>query len=48
MIIDELTNHLYDKFPWYILFVDDIILVDESLSEINYKLELPSYALQTK
>ena len=37
-IVDELTGHFYDR-P-YILFVDDIVLVDESLGGINYKLEL--------
>ena len=30
------------------LFVDDIILVDENLSEINYKRELWRQALETK
>ena len=38
--MDELTNHLHDRLPWYMLFADDIFLVDENLSEINYKLKL--------
>ena len=30
------------------LFADDIILINESLSEINYKLELWRHSLETK
>lgn len=30
----EFTGHIYDKPPWYKLFVDDIVSVDESSVEM--------------
>ena len=40
IVMDELTRGIQDEIPWYILFADDIILVDETRVEVNAKLEL--------
>ena len=39
LIMDELTDYIQEKVPWYILFADDIVLVDESRDDVNAKLE---------
>jgi len=39
-VIDELTRAIQDEIPWYILFADDIVLVDETRAGVNVKLEL--------
>jgi len=28
-VMDEVTTKIQDKVPWFIIFVDDIILIDE-------------------
>lgn len=48
LIINKFSNHLHDRILWYTLFIDDIILVDERLSENNYKLEVWRKNLETK
>ena len=40
LIIDELTTHIQEEVPWCMLFVDDIVLVDESRDAVNAKLEI--------
>ena len=39
LIMDELTAHIQEEVHWCILFVDDILLVDESRDGVNAKLE---------
>ena len=39
IVIDELTKKVQGEVPWYLLFVDDIVLIDESRSGLNEKLE---------
>ena len=39
IIMDELTRGIQNKVPWYMLFVDDIILIDETRDGLNDKLE---------
>ena len=46
--MDELTGHLHDKPPLCMLFADDVVLVDESLSGINCRLDLWRQTLETK
>jgi len=29
LVMDELTRHIQGEMPWYMLFTDDIILIDE-------------------
>lgn len=31
---------IYDEVPWYILFADDIILIDVSQSGVNSRFEV--------
>jgi len=38
--MDELTLAIQDEIPWCLLFVDDIVLVDETRARVNVKLEL--------
>ena len=38
--MDEFTRVIQDEIPWYMLFVDDIVLVDETRDRVNTKLEV--------
>lgn len=40
LIIDDITKHIKHEVLWCLLCGDDIVLIDESRAEINYKLEL--------
>ena len=40
LVIDEVTRDIQGDIPWCILFVDDVVLVDESWQGVNTKLEL--------
>ena len=40
LAIDELTKHIQDDIRWYILFADDIVLIDETISGVNAKLDV--------
>jgi len=46
--MDELTRGIQDVLPWCILFVDDIVLVDESREGVNTKLEYWRDTLQVE
>lgn len=39
MIMDELTTHIQEEVPRYMLFVDHLVLVDELKDGMNAKLE---------
>ena len=39
LIIDEFTDHIQEEVPWYMLFANDIELVDKSRDGMNAKLE---------
>lgn len=39
LIIDEIIKSIQDEVSWCMLFVDDVVLVGESLKEVNYRLE---------
>lgn len=38
-MMDKLTRHIQGKVLWYILFVYDIVLIDETRGGINKRLE---------
>jgi len=39
IVMDELTKGIQDEKPWCMLFVDDIVLIDETREGVNTKLE---------
>jgi hypothetical protein len=40
LVMDEVIRDIQGGIPWYMLFVDDVILVDESRTGVDQKLEL--------
>ncbi|KAL4180956.1 hypothetical protein AMTRI_Chr12g234930 [Amborella trichopoda] len=46
--MDGLTKYLQDEVPWYMLFTDDIVLIDETQNDVNTKLEFWRDALEFK
>lgn len=40
LVMDEITKENQDKVPWYVLFVDDIVITDETKEGIKAKLEI--------
>ena len=46
--MDELTRHIKDVVPWCMLFVDDIVLVDETARGVNAKLEIWREVLKSR
>jgi len=48
IVMDELTRAIQDEIPWYMLFADDIVLVDETRVGVNAKLELWRQTLESR
>jgi len=48
IVMDELTRAIQDEIPWYMLFTDDIVLVDETRAGVNVKLELWRQTLESQ
>jgi hypothetical protein len=46
--MDEVTRDIQGNIPWYMLFADDVVLVDETREGVNGKLELWKDALELK
>ncbi|KAG2594592.1 hypothetical protein PVAP13_5KG006512 [Panicum virgatum] len=46
--MDEVTRDIQGEIPWYMLFADDVVLVDESRAGVNRKLELWRRTLESK
>ena len=46
--LDELTKHIQDDIPWCMLFADDIVLIDETKSGVNAKLDVWREVLESK
>lgn len=40
LVMDELIYTIQDKIPWCMLFVDSIVLIDETCEGANQKFEL--------
>ncbi|XP_070014932.1 secreted RxLR effector protein 78-like [Nicotiana sylvestris] len=48
LVMDVLTNHIQGKEPWCMLFADDIVLIDESRTGVNVRLEVWRQTLESK
>jgi hypothetical protein len=48
LVMDEVTRDIQDGIPWCILFADDVVLVDESRTGVDQKLELWRQILEAK
>jgi hypothetical protein len=46
--MDEVTRDIQGGIRWCMLFADDMILVDESMTEVDQKLELWRQTLESK
>ena len=46
--MDELIREIQDEIPWFMLFTDDIVLIDKSKEGVNAKLERWRYTLEVK
>jgi hypothetical protein len=48
LVMDEVTRDIQGDIPWCMLFADDVVLVDESRTEVNMKLELWRHTLELR
>ena len=48
LMMDEVTRDIQGDIPWCMLFTDDVVLVDESQTGVNQKLELWREILKSK
>ena len=48
IVIDEFTRANHDEISWCMLFVDSIVLVDETRVRVNVKLELWRQTLESR
>jgi hypothetical protein len=46
--MDEVTRDIQGGIPWCMLFIDDVVLVDESRTGVDQKLELWRQTLEAK
>jgi hypothetical protein len=48
LVMDELTRDIQGDIPWCMLFTDDVVLVDDSRTGVDQKLELWRRTLEAK
>jgi hypothetical protein len=48
LVMDEVTRDIQGGVPWHMLFVDDVVLVDESRTRVDQKLKLWRRTLEAK
>ncbi|XP_070003426.1 uncharacterized protein [Nicotiana sylvestris] len=48
LVMDALTNHIQGEVPWYMVFADDIVLIDESRAGVNKRLKVWRQILESK
>ncbi|XP_070025044.1 uncharacterized protein [Nicotiana sylvestris] len=48
LVLDALTHHIQREVPWCMLFIDDIVLIDESRVDVNDRLEVWRQDLESK
>ena len=40
IVMDEITKNIYEDIPWCLLFIDDIVLIDETKEGVNKKIRV--------
>jgi Reverse transcriptase (RNA-dependent DNA polymerase) len=48
LMMDEIIKDIQGDIPWYMLFADDVVLIDENMIGVNQKLELWRQTLESK
>ncbi|XP_070011302.1 uncharacterized protein [Nicotiana sylvestris] len=48
LVMDAITNHIQGEVPSCMLFVDDIVFIDESRIDVNERLEVWRQSLESK
>ena len=48
LVMDEVTRDIQGDIPWCMLFADDVVLIDDSRTGVNRKLELWRQTLESK
>jgi hypothetical protein len=48
LVMDEVTRVIQGDIPWCMLFADDVVLVDDSQTRVNRKVELWRQTLESK
>jgi hypothetical protein len=48
LVMDEVTRDIQGDIPWCMLFADDVVLVDNSRTGVNRKLEIWRKTLESK
>jgi hypothetical protein len=48
LVMNEVIRYIQGDIPWCMLFADDVVLVDDSLTWVNRKLELWKQTLESK
>ena len=48
LVMDEITKDIQEDISWCMIFVDDVVLIDESRIGVNQKLELSRQTLESK
>jgi hypothetical protein len=48
LVMDEVTRDIQGGIPWCMFFIDDVVLVDESRTRVDQRLELCRQTLEAK
>jgi len=48
IVMDKISRRIQDELSWWMLFADDIVLIDETREEVNTKLEQWRDTLETR
>ncbi|KAM3304093.1 hypothetical protein P3S67_015125 [Capsicum chacoense] len=48
LVMDVLTRRIQEEVPWFMLFADDVVLIDETRGGVNDKLEVWRQTLESK
>ncbi|XP_070029796.1 secreted RxLR effector protein 78-like [Nicotiana sylvestris] len=48
LVMDAITHHIQGEVPWFMLFADDIVLIDDTRHGVNERLEVWRHTLESK